>query len=748
MPGPSDPNSFFLSATSAPVPPAGPLGGPPQPMPGQPGPGTAVVPYQPPIVRMAGIQATPLHVVMEEERKKADRVQNQPIIAPLAAHVRQCFQDAMQAKRMTVFDRMLSNVRARRGEYDPQKLQAIRDIGGAEIFTNLTSVKCRAAASWIRDVMMGQGEERPWRIEPTPVADVPPDVGEAIAETVKKQVLEAWAAGGDLEGSELVQAVLAARDASMAEIQEQAAAAANRMADKMEDQLLEGGFYDAMDAFIDDLTTFPAAILKGPIVRNKPCLKWVKGQDGKYTPQRSIELRLGWERVSPFKIFPSPAATTIDDGYLIEQHTLSRGDLNELIDVDGYDAASIRMALQDYGNGGLRDWLSGLSEIADAEGKSTVGLMQNPDGLMDALQFWGSVPGQWLIDWGMKPEQVPEPTKEYHVECWLIGGYVIKAVLNYDPLDRKPYFKASFEDVPGSWWGNAVADLVADDQQVVNSATRALINNVGLASGPQVVVNISRIAPGEKITQIRPWKVWQVVDDPQNPGSNTSDPPVRFDQPDSNASELVGIIEKFTDLADEHSGVPKYLSGGSAGGAGRTASGLSMLINNAGKAIKQVISSVDVGVTEPLLQQLYTHNMLYAEDEALKGDVYIRAIGANALLIKETIQQRRTEFLAATANPTDMQIVGVLGRAAILREIAKDLGMDVNDVVPSPEVLKAKFAAQQQMLAQQQPGVPGPGAPAANPTTNQQTLQDGSPITDNHSPTPQAPGAQGASRAA
>jgi hypothetical protein len=45
-----------------------------------------------------------------------------------------------------------------------------------------------------------------------------------------------------------------------------------------------------------------------------------------------------------------------------------------------------------------------------------------------------------LLDWGMDKKQVPDPTQEYHVEAWLIGPYVIKAVLNYDPLCRKPYY--------------------------------------------------------------------------------------------------------------------------------------------------------------------------------------------------------------------------------------------------------------------------------------------------------------------
>lgn len=742
---PADPRTFSFSAIGPgpgqPTPAPGPLGA--APMPTNPAnapstPGTALVPL-PPMVQMNGVRATPLHVMMDEERRKADAVQAQPIIAPLAGHVRRCFQEALMAKRMTVEQRMLNSVRARRGEYDPVKLQAIRDMGGSEIFANLTSSKCRAAASWIRDVMMGQGDQRPWRIEPTPVAEVPPDVGEIIVNAVKTQIMQTILAGGDLSDAAVLEATLQARDAALAEVQQQAQAAADRMADLMEDQLLEGGFDKAMDAFIDDLTTFPAAILKGPVVRKKAVLKWAKRADGKgYDPVTSMELKLEWERVNPFKIFPSPSATTVDDGYLIEQHTLSRSDLNALIGVEGYDDASIRMVIEDYGRGGLRDWLSGLAEQTEAAGQSTVNLMQNPDGLIDALQFWGSVPGKWLVEWGMDPAEVPDETKEYHVEAWLVGNYVIKAVLNYDPLDRKPYYKASFEDVPGSWWGNSVADLVNDDQQVVNAAARGLINNMGIASGPQVQVNVSRLAPGEKITQITPWKIWQVTDDPLNPGGTTT-PAISFFQPNSNVTELMAVFEKFSQLADEHSGIPRYLSGDTTGGAGRTASGLSMLIGNAGKSIKQVISSIDVGVMAPLLERLYAHNMLHAQDQALKGDVCVRACGADALLAKESIRQRRTEFLTATQNPFDMQIVGVLGRAAILREIAKDLGMDVNDVVPSPEILKAKFAAQQAMQAQAAP-------PAANPETNGQVLMDGTPVTDNHSPTPGAPGAEAAAR--
>jgi hypothetical protein len=92
----------------------------------------------------------------------------------------------------------------------------------------------------------------------------------------------------------------------------------------------------------------------------------------------------------------------------------------------------------------------------------------------------------------------------------------------------------------------------------------------------------------------------------------------------------MAVFEKWSQLADEYSGIPRYLTGDTTGGAGRTASGLSMLISNAGKSIKQVIGNIDIGVFKPMLERLYYYNMRYADDPELKGDVQIVARGAAA----------------------------------------------------------------------------------------------------------------------
>jgi len=418
----------------------------------------------------------------------------------------------------------------------------------------------------------------------------------------------------------------------------------------------------------------------------------------------------------------------IEDGYLIERHKLRQLDLEALIGVEGYDDEAIRMVLDAYGRGGLQEWLIVDSTKAQAEGRSTVAVMQNSEHLIDALQFWGPVSGQMLLDWGLDEEEVPDKSKQYYCEAWLIGEFVIKASLNYHPLGKMPYFKASYEEIPGTFWGNSTYDLVKDCQDMCNSAARALSNNMGIASGPQVVINVDRVPAGDDITNLYPWKIHQVTSDPM--GSSAK--PIDFFQPSSNVQELLTTYEKFSVLADEYSGIPRYMTGNSpSGGAGRTASGMSMLMSNANKAMKQVVQNIDTSVMTPLLERLYFYNMKYSDDNELKGDINVVARGAIGIVAKEAAQVRRNEFLAATANPIDMQIMGIEGRATLLREMSRDLDMNPDEIVPPREMLKVAQQVQAMMQQGQPPMMPPPGQPQGNPTNNQQTLANGAPITDN-----------------
>lgn len=684
--------------------------------------------------------------LLEDEVNEAEKNQNDPLLQGVAGHIRRCWMAARYAKEGTIEARLSQNVRARHNEYDPELLSLIRQQGGSEIFMAITSSKCRAAESWLSDVLLGADSDRPWTISPTPIPDLNPDILEGLIAQSQQLIAEFMNANGgnNPDDSQVSRMMSEMKSEALAELRAQATTAADMMADTLEDQMLEGGWMQAISSFISDIATFPTAILKGPVIRRKPKLKWVKDAQGAWAVEVKDDLIKEIERVDPFNFYPSPASTTIEDGYVIERHRLSRRDLDELVGVDGYDSAAIKAVLLEHGKNGLHEWLMHDTTQAYAEGKLVTTMNSNPDPEIDALQYWGSVSGESLREWGLTEEEIPDPSKEYNVEAWLIGRWVIRATLNYDPLGRKPYYAASWETIPGSFWGNGVADLVRDSAMMCNSAARSLANNMGIASGPQVGMNIELLADGEEITQMVPWKVWQFKNNPYAGAAA----PITFFQPESQAVQLSGVYDKFAILADETSGIPRYITGdGAAGGAGRTASGLSMMLQSAGKSIKRVISTIDVQIIEPVLQRFFAWNMLYSDDPTLKGDVSIKARGVLSLMNHETAIVRRNEFMQLALNsPIVQSVIGLEGVADLLREAAKGLDMKSDRLVPPIDVLRKRWAEEAQTQAQmanaQQGIAPGQqqgGSPPApgNVQNNQQTLENGAPVTDNFSPQPQ-----------
>lgn len=631
-----------------------------------------------------------------QARASAEQTNNQPLVTGLAAHIRKAWEINKKEKD-PIEDRMLQAMRQRRGEYDPEKLAQIREQGGSDVYMMISAAKARTISSWLREILMAKGSEKPWTLEATPLPELPPARVAQLYQEMQGEMQMLAMSGVPVD----MRAMMESRKAELIhQLKEEARETTARMETHMEDQLVEGGFMRALSQFIDDLTTFPAAILKGPIIRHKGALKWspdpLDPSTWAVTDERTLQPE--WERVDPFYIYPAPGVESIDEGDLIELHRLRRSDLQAMIGVEGYSEEAIRAVLEEHGRGGLMDWTSLDSERATAEGRETHS--DNPTKLIEALQYWGSVQGQDLLDWGMDESQVPDPLEEYEVEAWLIGRWVIKAIINPDLLGRRPYYATSWEKIPGLLWGNSPMDQMRDVQAMCNAAARSLANNMGIASGPQVWVNIDRIPVGEDVTNIFPWKIHQVTSDPM--GSTQA--PIGFFQPNSNAQELMAIYEKFSQIADDVVGVPRYMGGESpGGGVGRTATGMSMLMSHAGKVMQQAVALIDLDVLTPLLERLYYYNMKYADDPSIKGDVRVQARGASSLAVKESLQVRRNEFLQATNNPVDLQITGLEGRATVLREQAKSLDLNVDRIVPDPEAIKQRqvlMAAQQQAQGQ------------------------------------------------
>lgn len=630
-----------------------------------------------------------------QEREEADRAlqdrQNEPLMLGITAYMRECWDAAQIAKRPIEYE-MLRALRQRNGEYEADKLRQIRDQGGSEVYMMITEVKCRAAESWLRDILLDTGTP-PWDLDATPLPELSPvqmqELQAAFADEVMKLVQTTGQAPSKMEMLQLREMV--AQDFRFKLLQE-AQVRVDKMKLKISDQFAQGGWETAFNDFITDLVTFPCAFIKGPIVTRQRVLGWGTDEFGRTVVVPKEVLAPEYRRVDPFRIYPEPGISNIKDGYLFEHHRLSRMDLSDLIGIPGYDDEAIRKVL-DIGNG--QSWISEDVELTKNEEERKYYSYMRPTEMYDALEFWGKVSGKMLREWGMSEEDIPDDAREYDTNVWIVGNYVIKAVLNYDPLGEKPYAKSSFIKSPGAFWGKGIPKIIEDLQGVCNAAARALVNNMGISSGPQVEVNLERIPPNEDITQLYPWKIWQVTNDPMG----SSSPAIRFTQPENNAAALMAVYEKFSRLADDHSGIPAYVYGDlNVQGAGRTSSGLSMLMGAAGKAIRQVVMHIDADIVKPIVERQFVYNMRYDEDESIKGDVQVLPRGAINLAVKETTNVRRIEFLNATANPIDLEIIGKDGRATILREIAKGLQMPADEIVPSRE--KLDYIGKMQMQAQ------------------------------------------------
>ena len=617
----------------------------------------------------------------------------------LAAHVRRAWERNKIA-RARITQRMLKCLRARRGVYSPAELQQLEQRGAMNVvWVDLTEEKCKAAAAWLREVLVPvQGY--PFGVEPTPVPSLPETVTMSILEKAAAEIAADMASVVDENGNPPSLEVFSqhvrekARQMSArvrAEIERRAREGALRMQQRLADAMAQGGWSDAMDGFIEDFVTYPAAVLHGPVYKRRRRLKWAPGGalGVDESPAQS------WEWIDIFDVYPDPVARDCQTGDFIVRRRLTRRDLADCIGMDDYNDEQIRLALRDYADGHLEGWIWQEAERRKLQNETLYSFL-SPRGTIDALHYFGSVPGWKLRSWRPADAERIEDEREYEVEAILIGAYLVKVSIDDSPIGARPFFNASFDRVPGSFWGRSIPDLAETSQKVVNAAACALADNMSWASGPQAWVHVDRLADGEDALAIAPLKVWQLKSDPTQ-GVN---PGVGFFQASSNAAELMALIEKWSVRADDATGVPRYTYGNErVGGAASTYSGLAMLMNNAAKGLRRSIGHIDQQVIVPSVQMAFVHEMLYGSDPTAKVDAQIVPRGATSILIREARNQALMQASQLLTQPVDLQIVGEKGRAELLRRVlAEALEIDWHGIVPDDAQIEA--AARERAAAQ------------------------------------------------
>lgn len=167
---------------------------------------------------------------------------------------------------------------------------------------------------------------------------------------------------------------------------------------------------------------------------------------------------------------------------------------------------------------------------------------------------------------------------------------------------------------------------------------------------------------------------------------------------------------------------------GIAGGAGRTASGMSMMVGNAGKTVKSTVTSLEPEHHRPRRgARLRVHHALHRRPGPQGGPA-----GGGARCPVAHDQRCRPGSPQRVPGPCPAEPGGAASHwpriAALLRATTATLDLDSTGIVPSDSELRIKIGQIQAAQAAQQ-GAQGPQGPQG-PTASAQ-LENGAPVTDN-----------------
>jgi hypothetical protein len=602
----------------------------------------------------------------------------------LAVHIRSVWQLNWQAKQV-VEQRELANERRFNGEYDPDRLAAIKDAGLPEDTLRMTYHKCRDCASWMLDTIDPLGD-RTWDVETDGKIEIPPELKDQLIQQKQMEMLQAamqqaQQTGQQIDPYQVVEMIKASEEEIIELILDEAKGVAEGRCTNMERLIMsqqhEGGWDEAYKACIDDFSRRKAAFMKGPLPKNVKSLKWDESSQKYVIVDKVVP---GYWRINSFDCYPAPNALNTNDGSFIELEHHDVTDLSKLVGKKGYDSDAIRKILQRFPKGRReitvidqeRKWLE--NEDIAAGQDNVVG------GKIDGLYFWGDVQGKLLKEWGMKEKDVPDEDIYYPVAIRMVDDIVFQARINPDPLGRNPYDSASFVKNNDSIWGESPCDLMEGIENLTRATIRHMMSNVAISSGPVWEEDESRLAADDN-GDIYPNKVVMMTNKRFMEG-----PGLRMIQAKLNAAELLMVFDKFKKEADDQV-VPAFAN--SAGGGERTTSALGIRMSAAGRNINMAIDNYDQGIIQQKMQKQFTWDMLNVDDPTIKGTTRIVARSTKSQSAREQIANRQMEFIdRISRNPELAGIAGKKGMAYGMGEAAKGLGWSVKQLIPNLEAIE------------------------------------------------------------
>jgi len=577
----------------------------------------------------------------------------------LSAFVARLTDEAQRrvGKRLTVEKRWIDDLQQYHGGYSDEVYARLKKSGGSQVFINLTATKTDALEARLWDLLFPT-DDKNWGISPTPVPELTDQAEAALAKVdearTQGDVAQADAAqqmaAGNTEAAAASEQRMRAAETAENEAQaaaddlheklNEAKARADLMQEEIHDQFVTCRLQSEARDVISDACKIGIGVIKGPIIGEGNKQRFVEQPiEGKgpmaYVLERVEKNAPAAHRVDPWGFFPDPDTRRVADmeGFF-ERHLMNKTRLRKLARRPDMDQDAIRELLRvGPDSGATPAYMVDLHALnrqtdGDVRDKFQVWEYTGPidseemETLLEAFPDDASPGG---------PDGEIDPLVELHARCWFCQGTLLSFALH--PLDSNDPLYSVFTIRPDETtvFGFGIPWIMRHPQSVLNGAFRMMMDNSGLSTGPQIVINKDQVEPEDGNWTLEPHKVWLRNSAQAQPGVK---PFETFDIP-SNQVELANIIEIAAKLADEVTSMPALAQGEQGVGVTKTAQGMALLMNSANVTFRRIVKNFDDDITEPLVSRFYHWNMQFSSKDAIKGDYEVQARGSGVLLVRE-----------------------------------------------------------------------------------------------------------------
>jgi hypothetical protein len=553
--------------------------------------------------------------------------------------------------------------------------------GVPEIVLNRSKALARAISSMLKKPFRVAAGV-PFVIKPTPN----PELSDSDLEKIKTQLLDSvdmLTNLADIDPTLVDDATLHLKNTVLHDAELLSVRKAGKIQQRIADILLEAGFTNALFDLINHLSVQPFGVIKlETTVVKSP--KWVGGRIV-ITDEVTKIVR----SINPFDFYTSPRAKSVKLApTTIERRTVTRSDLIDMIGAPGYWEDAILKVLETYPDG-VHEPIDGDLEDDGSRDKGNFGLY-------DCLIMFDRIPASYLTTLGVAVE---DAKMFYDVEVWTIGSFPISAELNTHPLGHRPYYGTSYSKSDTIYGDSPVTD-VNQIQIILNALAKAIVRNAGLTSGFQGELDLSRIdkddRDGERLDDLLIMRPNTIRPIPV-PDRNQGQPAYKFYTLPFLGQQLMALVQAFSSYIYDVIGIPPMAFGAVDGmaTAARSPTGVSMLLNQSVGTIKEALDNIEVDVIQPLVSDLLLDELLYGEDDDLKGDVKAYALGLSGLAEDDSKADKlpwlmqSLASIAGTANPDGSPIIPPDAMARVLFRAFKDAGVNTEGVFPDFDEMDA-----------------------------------------------------------